>query len=204
MKERYENGVNKLIETNKSVNAMKKDIEEKKPGLEKAQKDTAELMVVVEENTKSANIVKEKCAIEEATCKEEEGKVTLIKDDCEAALALALPALAEAEKAVKSITKGDIDFVKGLKTVSDNIKDCIEVIVLFFKPWKGFALEKDAEKKLDYWGTAKKHLLNNAAQLLNDLVNFPRDDITDDTIATAKKKLDTLDDKKQANASAAT
>lgn len=53
---------------------------------------------------------------EEAVAAGEAAKVQAIKDECEADLAEALPALEAALKALDTLTKNDITEVKGMKS----------------------------------------------------------------------------------------
>ena len=53
---------------------------------------------------------------EEAVASAEAAKVQAIKDECEADLAEALPALKEAMRALDTLTKNDITEVKGMKS----------------------------------------------------------------------------------------
>ena len=53
---------------------------------------------------------------EEAVAAGEAAKVQAIKDDCEADLAEALPAIRAAVKALHTLTKNDITEVKGMKS----------------------------------------------------------------------------------------
>jgi dynein heavy chain len=53
---------------------------------------------------------------EEAVAAGEAAKVQAIKDECEADLAEALPALQAAVKALDTLTKNDITEVKGMKS----------------------------------------------------------------------------------------
>lgn len=54
--------------------------------------------------------------MEEAVASAEAAKVKVIKDECEADLAEALPALQAAIKALDTLTKNDITEVKGMKS----------------------------------------------------------------------------------------
>lgn len=61
---------------------------------------------------------------EEAVASAEAAKVQAIKDECEADLAEALPALQAAIKALDTLTKNDITEVKGMKSPPQGEPQC--------------------------------------------------------------------------------
>lgn len=61
---------------------------------------------------------------EEAVASAEAAKVQAIKDECEADLAEALPALKEAVRALDTLTKNDITEVKGMKSPPNGERAC--------------------------------------------------------------------------------
>jgi len=66
LKERYGNGYDCLVDTEKNVKGLQKDLEDLQPKLVQAGKDTEEKLVRVTEETEAADLVKEKVAQEEA------------------------------------------------------------------------------------------------------------------------------------------
>jgi dynein heavy chain, axonemal len=111
-KRRYENGLEKLLFTEDQVHTMKQELEVLKPQLVQASEETDALLVNVEKETIEADKVKAVVSIDEAKAKEEAQKVTAIKEECEADLAEALPALNAAIKALDTLTKNDISEVR--------------------------------------------------------------------------------------------
>lgn len=107
-KRRYENGLEKLLFTEEQVHTMKQALEVLKPQLVQASEETDALLVNVEKETVEADKVKAVVSIDEAKAKEEANKVTAIKEECEADLAEAMPALNSAIKALDTLTKNDI------------------------------------------------------------------------------------------------
>jgi len=88
-----------------------------------------------------------------------------------------MPLVHAAEAALKTISKGDIAVVKGMKTPSDGVKLVMEAvcIMLGVKP-KRIPNPNGKGKINDYWDAAKSNLLNDIG-FLKRLLQFDRDAI---------------------------
>ena len=69
-----------------------------------------------------ANKQKETVAGEEQLCSKQAAESQALKDDCEAELAEAIPALEAAMKALRTLKKNDIVEVKAMKSPPDGVK----------------------------------------------------------------------------------
>jgi dynein heavy chain len=98
---RYRTGLEKIAETEIQVKAMQVQLEALKPQLIASQAETAELMVNIEQRTLQVAQTRKIVTAEEAACNAQAEAATAIKDECEAQLAEAMPALNQAMKALK-------------------------------------------------------------------------------------------------------
>lgn len=95
---------------------------------------------------------------EAKSAKEQKDKATLIKNDCDAALALVMPIYNKAMKAVNELKAADVNEMKGTKVPSEGLKTVAKVLCLFFnvKP-KIIRGQTAAEgNKEDYWEPSTK------------------------------------------------
>ena len=76
-------------------------------------------------------------------------------------LAVAIPALKAAEKALNSLTKGDITEVKAMKNPPHGVKVTMEAVCLMFqlKPARVKDPDNPSRKINDYWPVAKKRFV---------------------------------------------
>ena len=93
LKFRYENGLEQLAFASSQVSVMQQELEALKPELEKTSIETDKIMVKVEQDTVEVDAKKEIVAADEAVANEAAAAAKLIKDECEADLAEAMPAL---------------------------------------------------------------------------------------------------------------
>lgn len=173
--------------------------------LEKANKETAELSVILEEkNTK----IKEKAAVVESLIEDINAKskiageqqakavekkqfldvesVKIAKEEEEAAKALeeAIPAFEEAKDALKDVDKNDLTEIKTTQTPSVLM---LSVIQLTYYLYPGV-------KKLDTddWGTVRQVVLADV-KLLSNLQNYRIEKLKGDSVRKAKAKITELD-----------
>ena len=93
---KYENGYQKIIQTENNVEIMQKNLIALQPELKKAAEMTEIKMVEVAKEKEAADILKEAIGKEEAIVSTAVNEANLIKTDCEADLAEAMPALLSA------------------------------------------------------------------------------------------------------------
>ena len=108
LRERYVVGIEKLELSENQISIMQKELNELKPQMIKASRETEELIVIIEREAGEVDAVKQ---IVEAD-KERANKATMeaqfIKDECEEALDMAMPALNDAVSALNTLKPQDI------------------------------------------------------------------------------------------------
>jgi dynein heavy chain, axonemal len=92
----------------------------------------------------------------------------------------ALPALAEAVQCLKELKKSDIDEVKSLGRPPVNVVRTLTALCVMFdiRPDVVNDPENPGKKMKDYFKAAGKHLLVNGAKLLEDMMNYDKDNIS--------------------------
>lgn len=114
-KNKYENGYEQIIKTEKKVEEMQQNLIELKPKLKIAAEETEIKMIKVEKESKEAEILKVEIEKEEAIVQAAVNESNDIKEDCQKDLEEAMPALLMAEKALQVLDKSEIDKVKSYK-----------------------------------------------------------------------------------------
>ena len=107
-KVRYDNGLEKIDDTQRQVDKMKKELIDLQPKLDTAKCNTDQLLKKIAVDTKTANESKIVVEKEEIVCNKHAEEASSIASSCEADLQEAMPALESALKALKSLSKGDI------------------------------------------------------------------------------------------------
>eukprot|EP00945_MAST-04E_sp_MAST-4E-sp1_P004103 g4103.t1 len=177
-RDRYQNGLTKILETAEQVAGMQEELEALQPKLKVAQKETAEKLVVVQAEEKTVGVQVEAVDKIVAACDITKREAATMKSECEEMLAVAIPALKSAEKALNSLTKGDITEVKAMKNPPHGVKVTMEAVCLMFalKPARVKDPDNPSRKINDYWPVAQKELLGDP-KFLPKLMAYDRDNI---------------------------
>lgn len=164
---KYVTGLKRLKETNEMVSEMQKDQAELKIILKKSTEDNAKMQIELQAKQGDAKIKEESCAKDEAECSITMKEVTEIKNECQSDLDEALPALNAANKALGALNKGDIVEIKSYTKPPPGVEMVMNAVCLLMK-------EKQS------WDSGKK-LLGDMNFLVN-CMNFPKDDISNQTL----------------------
>lgn len=166
---RLQNGLTKLAQCATEVEALKKVLALQE--VELASKNIAADKLILAVGAESEKVAKEK-----AFAASEEKKVRIIEEDvtiqakvCADDLARAEPALIAAQEALNTLNKNNLTELRSFGSPPDAVVNvCAAVLVLFSKKGK---IPKDRSWK------ACKMIMGNAAQFLNDLVNYDKENI---------------------------
>ncbi len=121
-KRRYVNGLEKLAFAESQVAVMRKDLEDLQPQLKIAAEETVKMMQTIEIESKQAEEQRKMVASEEAIANEKASQAQALKDECQADLAVALPALEAAKSALDTIKPADIVIVKTMNNPPVGVK----------------------------------------------------------------------------------
>lgn len=104
LKKRYEVGLEKLQSASDQVAGMQSELEALQPQLKEASKQVAEMMVVIEKDSKEVAAQEKVVKADEAMANEQAMEAKGIKDECDADLAEAIPILEAAIAALNTLT----------------------------------------------------------------------------------------------------
>jgi dynein heavy chain, axonemal len=149
---RYRVGLDKLRETEGIVANLEAELTEMKPVLEKASKDTAELLIVVAADQKDADAQAAVVAIDVEGANKVAAGVKVIKDDCQQDLDAAMPAYESALKALATLDKKAVQEMKGFTNPPELVKFTLEAVCILMdiKPDWGEAKKLMSQSKLIY------------------------------------------------------
>lgn len=187
-KRRYVNGLEKLAFAESQVAVMRKDLEELQPQLKQAAEETDKMMKTIEIESGQAEEQRKVVSAEEAIANEKASQAQALKDECQAELAVALPALEAAKAALDTIKPADIVIVKAMNNPPLGVKLVMAAVCVL----KGIPPEKindpnmPGQKILDYWKPSK--LLLGDMNFLKDLISFDKDNINQTAILKIKKE----------------
>ncbi|MEW5318622.1 MAG: hypothetical protein WDW38_009830 [Sanguina aurantia] len=178
-----EAGLQKMLEAKADVNRMKAELAIKTQDLAVAAKEAEALLKQISESTTIAEKEKQKVAVIVDSVTKKAGEIAAVKDDAERDLAAAKPALDAALTALGSITPKDIVGLKALKNPPDIVKrifDC--VLILRYWPVDK-AMWYDVKGSMVLAGAYDMAVkMMSDMNFLNALMNFPKEQITDETV----------------------
>ena len=119
---RYEVGLEKLGFAASQVSAMQIELTAMLPGLEQAKIETAELMDIIQQKLPGAKAMEQSVGKEAKIVQKKADGCAQMKKECEDDLAVAIPMLEEAMKALNTLKKSDLDEVKNMKSPPSGVK----------------------------------------------------------------------------------
>ncbi|XP_076449948.1 dynein axonemal heavy chain 7-like [Babylonia areolata] len=203
---RYEVGLEKLDSAAGQVAVMQKELTDLQPQLVIASKEVSEIMVVIERDSVEVAKVEKVVKADELVANQQASAAKAMKDECDADLSEALPALNAALSALDTLTQQDITVVKSMKSPPNGVRLVMETICVL----KGLKADKVPDpsgsgKKIDdYWPVSKRIL--GDMKFLENLHHFDKDNIPVNIMTTIRKKYITnpeFDPDKVKNASTA-
>ncbi|KAJ7552701.1 hypothetical protein O6H91_06G065600 [Diphasiastrum complanatum] len=205
-KKRYEVGLDKLSSSSEQVVVMQHELTNLKPKLIITVEEVEKLMLQVEQEKKQ--VVEPKKAVvqrDEAEASKQAAEAKVIRDECEAALAVAMPVLEEALAALDTLSANDINYVKKLANPPAAVKLVMEAVcvILEVKPVK--IPDGKGGSTMDYWKPSVT-LLNNK-DFLSSLKDYDKDSIDPKVISKIRSQFTSNPEftpERAANASAAT
>lgn len=130
LKKRYEVGLDKLEKAGAEVSVMQANLIALEPQLIEATNKVEDTMKSVEKESAEAAEVEKIVMHDEEIANEQAKAAQLIKDECDANLAEAMPILNAALAALNTLTPADISFVKTMKNPPKGIKLVMEAVCI--------------------------------------------------------------------------
>ena len=178
VRKRYDNGLQQLADAGSAVSDMQEELTALKPKLIEAKQETEEMQVVIDKEVRE--VVEPKKTVvqaEEKTANAAAMKAKGMKDETEADLAEAIPALNSAIAALDTLKKQDIDLVKSMSNPPAGVRLALEAVCVM-KDVKPEKVKDNATGKSsdDYFGPGKKLLMDPKA-FVESLKSYDKDNI---------------------------
>lgn len=129
---RIGNGLNKILETNETIDVMRKELEYLTPKLEKQAADFKIMVDRIAVENKKADAMREIVMKDEAAAREKEASARLIADEARRDLQVVQPIIDAAQEALKQINKADINEIKSFSSPPALVKYVMEAVCLLF------------------------------------------------------------------------
>ena len=189
LRTRYDNGLKQLQGAGDAVVVMKEELIALQPKLLESKKETEEMQVIIDkEVTEVIEPKKQVVQAEEKATNAVAMKAKGMKDECEADLAEAIPAMNAAIAALDTLKKADIDLVKTMGNPPAGVKLVIEAICVMkdVKPAK--VKDTDSGKMVDDYFSVGKKLLMDAKGFVESLKAYDKDNINPKIIGVIRSK----------------
>ena len=197
MADRVKTGLSKLMQAAEDIAVMKVELQKKEVNLAAAQKELAKMIIVITEQTAEAEKVKTEVQAVKDKCQLQADTIAAEKSSAEKDLEAARPALEEAVSALNQIKPGDIATLKKLQNPPNLIKRIMDgVIILNNLPVEKIQLEDGVPYFRPSWASAGRLLAD--VNFLNNLLNFKKENINDETCELLEPYLQMHDFTKEA------
>ncbi len=185
---RYVTGLQKLDFATQQVHIMQKQLEALQPVLAKSQKETAELMEVIQKRLPGVEETRAVVKRDADIANVEAQKVAAVKEECEKDLSVAMPVLESALKALDTLSPADITNVKSMKTPPAGVKLVMTAVCVMLDTKPDRVPDPSGSGKMieDYWAPAKRLL--GDMKFLERLKKYDRDNIPPRIIDVIRKK----------------
>eukprot|EP00755_Sulcionema_specki_P039442 Sspe_Gene.24365::Locus_9652_Transcript_6_6_Confidence_0.333_Length_4767::g.24365::m.24365/K10408/DNAH; dynein heavy chain, axonemal len=160
---RFQSGLDKLASTSAMVEKLKKEVQDMQPKLERASKEAEEQEREIAKGKDEAGKVKAVVEVEEAKCQKIMNEAEQIRAECQAGLDKAMPVFYQAQDALKTLDKKDIDQIKSYAKPPDAVEKTMNAIILLL-----------GATKLD-WATAKQFMTDT--RFFKKLEEYDKDNI---------------------------
>eukprot|EP00842_Homolaphlyctis_polyrhiza_P000439 jgi/Hompol1/1396/HPOL_002693-RA len=187
LKMRYEVGLDQLASAASQVSTMQVELNDLQPQLIATQKETDKIMEVIQRESVEVEKKRELVKIDEEMANRKASEAKAMKDECEADLAEAIPALEAALEALDTLKPQDITVVKSMKNPPGAVKLVMEAICIMkgIKPSRIKDPGGSGKMVDDYWGPAQKLL--GDSHFLQGLRTYDKDNIDPKIIEKIRK-----------------
>ena len=187
-KSRYSGGLDVLLETEQEIAMLQERLEANAPVIEAAAHRTAALIAAIDKEAAVADDERASIATEEVTARVIADEAQRVKADCEANLAVAMPALNAAMAAVSKIDKKDLVELKSMSNPPEKMKRVIEAVcvVLDVKP-REVKDPATGKKELDYWTPMKTKTMADPEAFREMLLKYDKENMREDIFAVRIK-----------------
>lgn len=185
-REKYLSGLDKLKSADEEVRKMQSTLTRLRPELESSAKETAETMRKIETENMSVETATIQVKREEEAANEIAEVASILKEECEADLAVAIPILEDAIAALNTLKPTDITLVKAMKNPPDTVKLVLAAVcVMLGVPPDRSTDPVTGKKSIDYWAPSKRIL--GDMNFLQNLKDYDKDNIPPSVMSVVNK-----------------
>lgn len=179
---KYAIGVKQLDSTQAHVQKLRAELMALKPILQQKTILAEETLSQIQKENADADITRSIVASEQKSSQEQAMISESIKQECQAALAIALPELESAIKALDTIRQNDIDLVKTMHNPPEAVRLTLEALAIVnkLKPVRVKGSDSQSAVTYDYFESGKKML--SIPKFIRKLKQFDRESLEEDTI----------------------
>ncbi|EFN66875.1 Dynein heavy chain 7, axonemal [Camponotus floridanus] len=185
VKARYEGGLGQLDSTQHQVTDMQNTLKQLQPKLISATQDIQKMLADVEKENQDVAEFEKVVKVDEIAAQIVADEAAVIRAECDADLAEAMPILNRAQAALDTLTLADIAIVKAMKHPPYGVKLIVESVCVL-KQIKPEKVLKEGTYVDDYWKAALRMLSD--AKFLDSLLHFDKDNIPDKVIETIRNE----------------
>lgn len=187
-KDRYEAGLRSIADAEEEVIKMQAELHKMQPVMVQTSKETDEMIVVVTNETKEADKIREGVAKEEEIARQAADAAKEIELDCANDLAQAMPVLEAAVAALDTLTSSELSEVKAMRNPPRAVKLVMECLCVMknISPARVPDPAGTGRMILDYWEVSKKLVLSDP-KLLKSLKEYDKDNIPPAVIKKIRK-----------------
>ena len=164
---------------------MQKDLEELQPVLNMTSDEVSALSVDLDTRRQEAESARATAKEYEGAAAKGEDDVRLLKEECQADVDKALPALNASLEALRQLQLKDIQDLKTIKSPPEGILLVGKALCLLLNVKRGKGSEGKKEPA-DFWESAKKSVWGDK-KLLDKLLTFEKDNIPVETMSQLKE-----------------
>ncbi|XP_043277154.1 dynein axonemal heavy chain 12-like [Venturia canescens] len=185
-REKYLSGLDKLKSADEEVRKMRSTLTRLRPELESSAKETTETMQKIETENVSVEMATIQVKREEEAANEIAEVASILKEECEADLAVAIPILEDAIAALNTLKPTDITLVKAMKNPPDTVKLVLAAVcVMLGVPPDRSTDPVTGKKSIDYWAPSKRIL--GDMNFLQNLKDYDKDNIPPSVMTVVNK-----------------
>ncbi|CAL6082691.1 Dynein_heavy chain [Hexamita inflata] len=187
-KQQLTQGLETLKTTQEKVSSLQTELTQRQPELVKISASVDAMMIQLEKDKKEAENTRITVQKEKQISAQKFQECDAIKQDADRELSQVQPLLDQAVEVLNNLKQSDFQEIANYKQPPQAIVMVLESICILMrmKPNKVADKEKAGAFVEDYWDSAKK-LLTNSQQLMNDLLNYQKEQITLEMVNKLKK-----------------
>ncbi|XP_064087240.1 dynein axonemal heavy chain 3-like [Macrobrachium nipponense] len=177
LKKKYLSGLDKLSFAASQISVMQDLLATLGPQIDEAARDVSRMMTLIEEESLEVEARRKLVQVEEEEAGVHAANARALKEECQAELNQALPALYEAIEALNTLKPADITVVKSMKNPPNAIKLVMAAVCVMLEVKPEKVKSNSVKITLDYWGPSKR-LLGDLS-FLQQLREYDKDNIAE-------------------------